>query len=75
MLLLVPKLSTCPHQELLTEVRHAPCVISLLCVCQDDGSSPLYIASFNGHVEAVRALVESGVALNHALVSWCRLLL
>jgi hypothetical protein len=26
------KLSTCPHQELLTEVRHAPCVISLFCV-------------------------------------------
>ena len=46
------------------------CGFSVFVCCQDDGSSPLYIASFNGHVDAVRTLVESGVALNHALVSW-----
>ena len=35
---------------------------------QTDGTTPLYIASQNGHVEAVRALVELGAAVNHAMV-------
>ncbi len=35
---------------------------------QTDGATPLYIASFNGHVEAVRALVELGAAVNQATV-------
>ena len=35
---------------------------------QTDGWTPLLIASFNGHVEAVRALVELGAAVNQAKV-------
>ena len=30
--------------------------------------TPLYTASHNGHVEAVRALVELGAAVNQAMV-------
>jgi ankyrin repeat protein len=36
--------------------------------CQTDGTTPLYIASLHGHVEAVRALVEAGAAVNQAKV-------
>ena len=35
---------------------------------QTNGATPLYIASQNGHVEAVRALVELGAAVNQAEV-------
>ena len=35
---------------------------------QTDGWTPLLIASQNGHVEAVRALVELGAAVNQAKV-------
>ncbi len=35
---------------------------------QTDGTTPLLIASQNGHVEAVRALVELGAAVNQAEV-------
>ena len=35
---------------------------------QTTGATPLYIASQNGHVEAVRALVELGAAVNQATV-------
>ena len=35
-----------------------------------DGATPLYIASEEGHVEAVRALVELGAAVNQAAVCW-----
>ena len=35
---------------------------------QTTGTTPLYIASQNGHVEAVRALVELGAAVNQAKV-------
>ena len=37
---------------------------------QMDGVTPLYIASQNGHVEAVRALVELGAAVNQVKVGW-----
>jgi hypothetical protein len=41
------------------------------CCGQMDGTSPLYAASQNGHVEAVRALVELGAAVSQADVgSW-----
>ncbi len=51
-----------------------------MCVCvvrQNDGRTPLYIASLNGHVEVVRALVGAGAAVNQAKVRyylggcWC----
>ena len=35
---------------------------------QTTGATPLYIASQEGHVEAVRALVELGAAVNQATV-------
>ena len=35
-------------------------------VVQTDGATPLYIASRNGHVEVVRALVGAGAAVNQA---------
>ena len=35
---------------------------------QTTGATPLHIASENGHVEAVRALVELGAAVNQAEV-------
>ncbi len=37
---------------------------------QTNGATPLFIASQNGHVEAVRALVELGAAVNQAMVGW-----
>jgi hypothetical protein len=42
------------------------------CVCramsQTDGATPLCIASQNGHVECVRALLARGAAINQATV-------
>ena len=35
---------------------------------QTDGCTPLYVASHNGHVEVVRALVGAGAAVNQARV-------
>jgi hypothetical protein len=35
---------------------------------QTGGFTPLYVASANGHVEVVRALVELGAAVNQAKV-------
>ncbi len=45
-------------------------------VLQTDGGTPLYVASQNGHVEVVRALVGAGAAVNQAWVrddccGWC----
>ncbi len=38
-------------------------------VVQANGLTPLHAASVNGHVEAVRALVGAGAAVNQADVS------
>ncbi len=35
---------------------------------QSGGVTPLYVASQNGHVEAVRALLDAGAAVNQAKV-------
>ena len=44
----------------------------MACVCrvvlQSTGATPLYIASQNGHVECVRALLGGGAAINQAMV-------
>ena len=44
----------------------------MACVCravlQSTGATPLYIASQNGHVECVRALLDGGAAINQAAV-------
>jgi hypothetical protein len=37
-------------------------------VWQTDGTTPLYTACLNGHVEVVRALVGAGAAVNQANV-------
>ena len=58
------------------------CTFTMGCVrvsaaVQTSGSTPLYIASQNGHVEVVRALVVTGAAVNQAKVRedwggcWC----
>ncbi len=49
------------------EARHD---VWLVCrgVLQAIGSTPLYIASQNGHVECVRALLDGGAAINQARV-------
>ena len=38
-------------------------------VVQADSWTPLYVASLNGHVDAVRALLDAGAAVNRAAVS------
>jgi hypothetical protein len=49
------------------------CAVIARCACvssawQTDGTTPLYLASQNGHVEVVRALVGAGAAMNQAKV-------
>ncbi len=36
---------------------------------QADGATPLHVASQNGHVDAVRALLGAGASVNQATVS------
>jgi hypothetical protein len=51
--------------------------MSVCVVWQTDATTPLYIASQNGHDEVVRALVGAGAAVNQAGVRedwggcWC----
>ncbi len=48
----------------------------MACVCravlQTGGATPLFIASQNGHVECVRALLGGGAAIDQAMVSCAR---
>ncbi len=37
-------------------------------VWQTNGATPLFVASQNGHVECVRALLDGGAAINQAKV-------
>jgi hypothetical protein len=46
------------------------CVLSLHIPQRGTGSSPLYSASFNGHVDVVRTLLFAGAAVNLATVSF-----
>ncbi len=50
-----------------SEVLHD---VWLVCrvVLQKTGATPLYVASQNGHVECVRALLGGGAAINQAEV-------
>ncbi len=41
-------------------------------VFQVDETTPLYIASWKGHVECVRALLGAGAAVNQAMVGCAR---
>jgi hypothetical protein len=43
--------------------------LGVFCEKQADGRTPLFMASVNGHVEAVVALVGAGAAVNQATVS------
>ena len=38
------------------------------CLWQSNGITPLYVASQNGHVDAVKALVRAGAVVNQAMV-------
>jgi hypothetical protein len=41
----------------------------LLCMVeQGDGCTPLYVASHNGHMDVVRALLGTGAAVNQVTV-------
>jgi ankyrin repeat protein len=57
--------------------RPSSCCGSVCVVRQTDGFTPLCVASQNGHVEVVRALVGAGAAVNQADVRddwggcWC----
>jgi hypothetical protein len=39
-------------------------------VLQRNGATPLYMASQNGHVECVQALLDRGAAINQATVRY-----
>ncbi len=44
----------------------------MVTVLQTDGATPLYIASANGHVECVRALLDRGAEINQATTVGCQ---
>ena len=48
--------------------RHRGVCVRVSGVWQTNGATPLLIASHNGHVEVVRALVGAGAAVNQATV-------
>ncbi len=50
------------------EARHDVCLVCRA-MSQTDGATPLCIASQNGHVECVRALLAGGAAIDQARVS------
>ena len=65
MLKMHTELITCTSAKSIayTHCRHLP-VITLLLILNDQ--SPLWRASFNGHLEAVKKLVEAGADVNQA---------
>jgi ankyrin repeat protein len=48
--------------------RRGPCIAGPCVVLQTSGATPLYVASHEGHVECVRALLSGGAAINQATV-------
>ncbi len=40
-----------------------------ICLLQANGATPLFAASSNGHVKAVRALIDAGASVSQASVS------
>jgi hypothetical protein len=55
-------------------VRPGKTTLFVTCVCrvvwQTNGTTPLYVASCNGHVECVRALLDRGAAINQTAVRY-----
>ncbi len=49
---------------------YSSCGVSVCVVRQTNGRTPIYVASLNGHVEVVRALVGAGAAVNQAKVRY-----
>ncbi len=55
--------------EVVTPGMLACCVVNVYrVVWQMDGVTPLLIASYNGHVDCITALLDMGAAINRAMV-------